>query len=323
MYQEQRSTIQAEHTAQHERRTKVVAIPRVQQISPTDEIIGSAHTMQGYRESQRILQEDAAEIDSARIHGAHIRGFLTLASSNVTMAQNLQYGLLRHLAQLPEAADPVWAGIAYHESPRSLSMDAMMWTHWEPATCPWTTWKASWVDRTTHPAPPMNFKVKKSKISWKDRLLQLYRPKAGYKSKRIKKVTSIQPPTIQKTGAGGSRFVEHVPKPPQNLGTRPDYPPDNLVQKLGRQLASQRHQNSVVITARGEGIKNKMAVDINGKDLAASSKEEKDVVCGKPMRKRDIVKELFCFGFMRFGPMEPEEHSEDTKQLVEEMGEAT
>lgn len=230
-----------------------------------------------------MLQEQAADTDNARIHHDHRRALLTFASSNMVMEQGIGYGWLRLLAQLSEAADPAWAGIAYQEAPRALSADASMWTHWETPACPWTTWRASWADPSIHPPPPMKFPSR-----WRDRFLKRHQPKPGCKAESIQKKTTVPPPTIYKTSAIGSRFMEHLPE---------NY--ESAVQKLRKQLARFRHQDRVVRTPKGHTLNRKTGTIVNKVVCEVSNEDVEDDASEGPIKKRNILSDLLCGGLQQ------------------------
>ena len=244
------------------------AIPCPQSaISPLDleASLGSHNTMSDYRNTFVFLQRQQNDIDNARLHREWLRFILTEASAKFVMEKHLRYGELRELANLPVSENPAWVGKAYQEAPRALSMDATQWTHWETPMCPWTTWKASWEDRTVHPPPKLR---KLNKRSWRDRILG--RNRKAKPISAISNVTASNPHHgLRKIAKAAKiakhRFVEHLIEGPEykrnedrlrkeELGDpkNPSFPEgreglQREHERIRRELAQHRHQNRVVV----------------------------------------------------------------------------
>ncbi|KZM18499.1 hypothetical protein ST47_g10363 [Ascochyta rabiei] len=155
-----------------ERGSKVVQGAQSKKTLQAEASLESQKIVHLHRVRQGRITAEGNDVDHARICHDHVRALCTLASSKFVMEGQLRYEWLRGLAQLPQTADPAWAGIAYRACWRALSMDATMWTHWETPACPWTTWKASWADGSVGAVGPV-----KRPSGWKELLLRRHQPK--------------------------------------------------------------------------------------------------------------------------------------------------
>ncbi|KAF2621151.1 hypothetical protein BU25DRAFT_253239 [Macroventuria anomochaeta] len=277
-----------------------------------EETLKSVSTRQMYRERQCRLQARDAHVNNTRIHRDYLRFLAATASSNFVMEKNLRYGDLRSLANVPMTQSPAWLATAYHDSPRALSMDATAWTHAE--VNPWTTWKASWADRTTHPPPPSK---DLNKRRWRDRFLRRHQPKpssqeansakarippfvSAFRSAPPVKRPTISPPARKPTAQQGG-FIEHLDENPRyQVMLKSDKAPRHVEEqqaklKLKRISASQGHQNRAVLT-KGEDGKRTTEVNVDEKESPDASKDDGGDESDKERRKRDIIKWALCFG---------------------------
>ena len=272
---------------------------------------GSYNTRTDYRESLLFLQRQEADNDNARMRREWFRFLLTMASAKFVMEKHIKYAELRDLARVPKAQDPAWLGRAYQEAPRSLSMDAMQWSHWESPVCPWTTWKASWENRPVHPPPTLR---RFTKRSWKERILRKH-PKARPIS-AIGNVSAYNPEHAMRrlpkpAGIGKHRFVEHLDEHPEYTAklrkeeltdpNNPSFPKarERLrreCEKTGLELAKHRHQNRAVLTEKGQDLwKEKTGMFINKKDYPNWSGDE-DVFSERSRRRSNWFRKWFCLG---------------------------
>lgn len=236
--------------------------------------------MQEYRERQRELMEQAAAVDKARLRLDYIRNLCIMQASNFMMKKNLKFNELQKLANMKETADPLWARTAYNQSTRPLSMDAVAWTHWDRAACPWTTWRASWNDEQMRPS----LSLSRLSSRWKDRLLRRHQPKPFSRSARNPHATT------HKRSVRKSHFFEHLPEN-QNYGRL--------------ELARHRHRNRMVLTTKSRGVKERMGT-IAEKDDHAEERGDKRDTGREPKprkKKRDALKYVLqntlysCLGY--------------------------
>lgn len=210
-----------------------------------------------------------------------------MQASSFMMEKNLKCDELQELAKVTGTVDPLWASNAYQQSTRPLSMDAVAWTHWDRAACPWTTWRASWNDKQIRPS----LSLPRLSSRWKDRLLRRHQPKPFSRSARNPHATA------RKRSVRKSHFFEHLPEN-ENYG------------KL--ELARHRHRNRVVLTSRGKRTKERMGTIAERDDNAEEGGDEKDAeqVPKLQKRKRDVLKYVFqntVFPRLRYLPKKVKE----------------
>lgn len=211
--------------------------------------------------------EQAATVDKARLRLDYIRNLYIMQASKFMMEKNLKCDELQELANVADTADPLWVTNAYQQSTRPLSMDAVVWTHWDHAACPWTTWRASWNEKQIRPS----LSLPRLSSRWRDRLLRRHQPKPFSRSARNPHAT------VRNRSVRKSHFIEHLPEN-QNYG------------KL--ELARHRHRNRVVLTSKGKGTKEKMGTIAERDDHTEEGGDEKyaEQVPKPQKRKRDVLR---------------------------------
>ena len=243
--------------------------------------------MQEYRERLHRLQAQDADVNNTRIRLEYLRFFCTMVSSNYVMWKNLRYDDLKRFANVPGNATPAWLGATYHESPRSLSVDAVAWSQWKTPVCPWTTWKASWNDGVIDHPPPTKCRKESMRHRWRDRLLSRQQSKPSNQEARVhvfvsafrraqpvKRARSSRTQKRPRPHQGG--FVEHLDENPRYQAM------------IKSNSVLKRRRKGAVLTKKSKDAKKAEAV-VKQKGVPDGSEGDKVDGTDRERRKRKIT----------------------------------